>query len=1228
MSRRDPSSTPVHKLGIEPMKKSLVKNKEAVKSVIEILDSYTKLYKELSKNKEKTYLDYFANTHTDEDTLVRPTLFPEFLEKILGFSKNDFIPESPDQKSGKRPDFIPVDTNLHPFVFDAKGTDTQDLRTHYPQIKGYIESHNLDYGILCNMRDLAVFSSKSKEPIQEFSFSFYQLHLDYQKYKMTLDHILVKPNTRRFLHFVEKFYFQTVDKTTKIKLISEKKPWTGKEILEPDHLISKIRSVVSWLHDDVKSQEKDIPQLVESDERKRKIVQEIETTLEEIGKKSDLTGQPLHSVIVDKSNSYIQAKDIYFYRVAYFAMTRILLVRAWEDIGFIDETLYNGGFKKWYENFNREIRKILWHAFRLAADKYSWLYARENNYSWYEPSEDVLVDVLYEFSQFNFGKLNVDVLGTVYEEYVDRTDRKNKGQYYTPREIVSFIWDRVGFINDQAFFRLEGNKRQPRFIFDPATGSGGFLVEAARRIREEAKYDDKDFNEILEIQNAITNGLYGSEISAFPYYITEINILLQLTPVIKKLLASHKHLYKPLPYCLSVIRQDSLKLQMDQRVLPMTDILKDVRYEHDDKYDHIALEGAKREKFNFIRDGKDFDYVCANPPYIGEKGHKELFRQTIKYHPYWQKYYQGKMDYLYWFIILGLSKLKEGGKLGFITTSYWPTAEGASKLRKYILESAIIQGMIDFGETKIFEGAPGQHNMVFILEKCSDEKKRKNNEIKIVKVKEDFPGKTAKEKLQKLTEHISENIPKEKFNDKYIEMFVSPVKQGELNENAWNLKYTTTENKILTKMENFGMPISNLCELDCGIFSNADYLNKENLEIIPLQKREEFNIQVGDGIFVLNENEVAHLFRDDEKKRIIKRTYKNSDIDNYFIETTEEKKYLLYIDNEFEIEKFPRIKSHLEKFKEVLQSRLDRYGEKYPWWRLHRPHERSIYENPKIVTSRWGKENFYALQDGNFFENSDINLYIPKQGVRESIKYVLGLLNSFLLNFWIRYKGRGEGVSRQIRLKQIPIRRIDFKNSKEAKIHDKLVKKVDEIIEAKKDLGKFNKYFPKRLTRLLDNELLSEINIQKFIDELPEREKFSLRLHSEVKITPEQDLLKSFDEKNFYLARIKKEKNHLLLFGKDKSTLAISGATALLDILSQLLPSFIGKPFPEIKNNLLLPADISLFNRKLEKTLAEVKNLRNKIKNTQKATDDIVYDLYGINEKEKQIIEKHSTCRV
>ncbi len=1192
----------------------LLEDKQVIKSIVDILDSYNQLYKELSGNQAKTYLDYFSKEHADEETLIRPTLFSDFLEKILCFSKNDFIPESTNI-AGTTPDFIPLDTNLHPFVFDTKGTNAFDLRQHYAQIKGYIECNNLAYGILCNMRDIAVFTSKDEEPIQELSFSFYQLYRDYYKYKLTLDHILVKPNTRKCLKFIEHFRFQKIDKLKKIKLISEKKQWTGKEILNSELLVSKLRNVVSWLHEDVRKQKDFIPQLVESDNRKGKIVQEIDSILEDTGNRvQNITTRKLNDVVKDKDDFLLQAKDIYFYRTAYFAMTRILLVRAWEDIRFIDESLYNGGFKKWYAAFNSEIRKVLKYAFGLATEKYSWLYALENNYSWYEPSQDILIDVLYEFSQFNFSKLNTDVLGTVYEEYVDRTDRKNKGQYYTPREIISFIWDRVGFTSDEAFFRIEGNKRQPRLIFDPATGSGGFLVEAARRIREEAKYNDKDYRELLEIQNAITNGLFGSEISAFPYYITEINLLLQLTPNIKKLLDAHKHLYKPPPYCLSVIRQDSMKLQLEQRVLAMPETLKNVRYEHDEKYNQIALEGAKREKFNFIRDNSNFDYVCANPPYIAEKGHKELFRSTIQHYSYWQKYFQGKMDYFYWFVILGVSKLKEKGKLGFITPSYWPTADGAIKLRAYILGNTVIKEIVDFGETRIFESAPGQHNMVFILEKCADKNVRQDNKIKIVRVKKDFPVKTTKENLHKLTEHISRNINKEKFTDDYIEVFYSAKKQGGLTDAAWHLMHTRKSEILLEKIENIGVPLAEICNINQGYVSGCHKVTNENINLLSHDTIDKYHIKIGDGIFVLSESELAQLNLPAKEKEIIKPTYKNSDISGYITED-EKNEWLIYTTKDTKINDFPKIKEHLEKFHPILEQKRECQEGKLPWFSLHWPREQTIFEDEKIVSPYRAEVNSFSYNNGGFYGSTDMYFITKKSTTKESIKYILALLNSTLLDTYCSHQLKPKGKIREYfptPLSKIPIYPIDFKNPKEVKIYNTLVRKVDEIIEHKKGLAKSNKYFIERLSRLASNEPLPEIDIQKYIDTLQDNKKLSLRLHPEIKITPELDLLKQFDEKEFYLARTKEEKDRIMLSAKNKTHLIISGEKHLLKLVTQLLGRYIGRRFIEIKNSILLPDNISLFNKKLEQMLNEVKTLRKSIENIQASIDNIVDGLYKV----------------
>jgi len=1198
-----------------------------IKKTIQILDSVS--YKNYSNGKDKTYLEYMKGSRADEDKLIFPILFRKFLESILEFELGKNI-NTQELKVGGKPDYIPVDTHTHPFVFDVKGTDTYKLSQHHPQIKRYIQSQGLKYGILTNIRDLDVYTSEKKKEIEEYNFNFVELYRDY---KENLSRCLEKENTKRFLRFVEKFSYIELTREKKIERIAKAKSWTGEEDINVKSLTDQLRHIVNTLHDDIKEKKSELMNMFEVGRVSREnIADEIEEISAQISgrEREKLTTESSEEIMqADDTTLYGKARNAFFRRVAYFAMTRILLARVWEDIGFIEQSLYDSGFAKWYENFNCEIRRVLNYAFELSEERYPWLFNTNNNYSWYKPSDDALIDSLYELSNFYLGKLDQDILGIIYEDYIEKVNKKNKGQYYTPREIVNLIWDRVGFNNPKAFFwHIEG-KRIPKRIFDPATGSGGFLVEAARRIRDYPHFNWNDPQDLMDIFNAILWGIFGSEISVFPYYLTQVNLLIQLTPVIRRHieLTGKKPREQPTP--LGIICRDSTELHNpDPSLLPIE--IKKEKEEPRREILHFTI--AEKNIYKKIKDeyvGK-FLYCCANPPYIGEKGHKVLFRHTLSSYPYWKKYYQGKMDYLYWFIILGLSKLRQWGKLGFITTAYWITADGASKLRKYILENAKIKEMIFFEEVKIFEHAKGQHNMVFILTKCSGkehEEERKNNHIKLVQVKcknQDLPGDTIRENLDFLTKHIGKHINKPNYEDKFIKVFWSGVKQVELTEDAWDLKQSKTERQILSFIESKTHPIMELCEIDCGIFSNADFLTKKYIHLIHEQKRNEFSITEGNGIFVLTEEEAKPLLPDDPQRKIIKRTYKNSDIDRYFIDTEKDIKYLLYVNNNFEPKNFPRIVKHLEKFKEVLSARLERYGEKYPWWRLHRPHKISIYEKPKIVTSRWGTENFYAIQEGNFFENSDINLYIPKKETKESLEYILALLNSKLLNYWIKYKGRGKGVSRQIRLKKIPIRRVNFSDPEEVKSHDKIVDKVKSIIEKIVKLAKYSKYFSgPRLTRLKFNESLPKTDNEVIIKNISSENIYNIRTNPKIKI----EKIRNFNENEFYFSKI--EKPELILTGnaqikikdKNKTSFFIEGPYELLKLLYDILPSWKNKPWDEIKENILLPDNIISFNMKKTNILNKVQSIRSEISELQQQITQVVYKLYGLNEREIKIIE-------
>lgn len=1195
---------------------------DLINAIIAILDNID--YKAYSNGMASHYLEYIEGDWKDEIKLVDPVFFPGFASKILGFSfGTSIIPKKSAGGSGDRPDFLPNDLTLHPFIFETKGTDCKDLDIHYLQVHGYLQKTGAQYGILLNIRDVKVFNAASLKPIQNLSFSIKNLYRDFKNNPKTID---LQPNTKHFLEFVRQFSHKELDFIKKIETIAEAKPWTGAETLSLEDLTEKIREVVAILHNDVRAQKEHLLDILDYDDsRKEKIAYEIDAIAESIDSKKPerkVSAPTLKEMLKAISGSRDErAVDLYLYRVAYFTMTRILLVRLWEDIGFIDESLYDGGFKKWYDNFNREIEKVLKYAFNLAGERYSWLFKKENNYTWHYPSDNALVDVLYEFSHFNFSKLNADVLGTIYEEYVDRVDRKNKGQYYTPREVVSFIWDLVGFTNNDAFFKFENGQRKPRLIFDPCTGSGGFLVEAARRIREDASYNDKDFKDLSDIENCIINGLYGSEISPFAYYITEINLLIQLTPIIKKILDSHKHLYRHPEFALSVIHQDSLKLHKEPLQLRFgkeeeTFKERDQIYEQDKRHDIVNLEGQKRQVYDSIKNCQEFDYVCANPPYIGEKGHKELFQSTVKQFPYWKDFYKGKMDYLYWFIILGLSKLKEAGKLGFITTSYWPTADGAVKLRNFILDNAKIETMVDFGETKIFEGAPGQHNLVFILEKCCNAKEKQKNQIKVVKVKNGFDGETVREKLQKLLTHIKKHISKKEFLDEHIEVFVSPVRQEKLTKEAWNLYLKERFKEVLQGFYEISTLAGQLFEISNGISTNADKVSNKNLQYLPSWKAEEYNIKIGSPIFLLKGKDV-HRFGKKEHQ-LIKVYYQNVDLGSYVPERISDS-YIIYTDDMVQIKNYPQILNHLEQYKEILENRAERF---YPWYRLHRPRENKVFKGVKIISPHYKYSRPFVYSDSELYTSEENYILIKKENIKESEKYFIAVLNSVVVDLWLTNNCTKKASGYELlanKLSQIPIRRIDFNNAKEIKIHDKLVSLVDEIIEAKKKLAVFNQFFPQtRLTRLSENSPLPEIDREAIVKSLPSSSIRNLRTHSEIKYEPKS-------VKSFYLKSLKEDGTKgLIITSKDKQQIILTAPSKILKYLKETLPSYKGKEWHEIINQVFLPLDLAILEKKEKEILSEVASLRNKIAKTQQEIDEIVFDLYGMSEKEKEEICKVS----
>ena len=73
----------------------------------------------------------------------------------------------------------------------------------------------------------------------------------------------------------------------------------------------------------------------------------------------------------------------------------------------------------------------------------------------------------------------------------------------------------------------------------------------------------------------------------------------------------------------------------------------------------------------------------------------------------------------------------------------------------------------------------------------------------------------------------------------------------------------------------------------------------------------------------------------------MKPTYKNSDICPYFVDI-DEKFFIIYTKKDTQIDSYPNIQSHLEKFREILESRGEHTRGETGWYALHRPRDEKL----------------------------------------------------------------------------------------------------------------------------------------------------------------------------------------------------------------------------------------------------------------------------------------------
>ncbi|EAI6432884.1 class I SAM-dependent DNA methyltransferase [Campylobacter coli] len=413
---------------------------------------------------------------------------------------------------------------------------------------------------------------------------------------------------------------------------------------------------------------------------------------------------------------------------------------------------------------------------------------------------------------------------------------------------------------------------------------------------------------------------------------------------------------------------------------------------------------------------KGFDLIIGNPPYIKEAENKELFTNTKKL-----RTYQGKMDIWYHFVGRGFDILKNNGYLAFIATNNWVTNSGAKKLRNIVLEESQILSLVDFSSFMVFDSASIQ-TMIMQFQKT---KPPKNYEFHFAKITTQTP----------IYEDVINLLKNEKTqNNEILKINLTPKKFIDKTLNFTKSDYEELFNKI----QKYGKFYLEEKEVANGIHPHYDFINNR------INSNHNFAFKIGQGIFGLSEEEKEKLKLTKLENNLVKPYYDTQNFLKFFFKKNNHQ-WLIYTNSSFKnpnsMDDYPNLKKHLDKFQNVITSDNKPYG-------LHRARDEKFFTgSPRIVALRKcvGEPKF-SYVDFDCYVSA--TFYVIKTQ-RINVKYLTAILNSKLIAFWLKHKGKMQGNNYQIDkepLLNIPI--VDT-NSKNKKLADELINLADEILKAK-----------------------------------------------------------------------------------------------------------------------------------------------------------------------------------
>lgn len=314
---------------------------------------------------------------------------------------------------------------------------------------------------------------------------------------------------------------------------------------------------------------------------------------------------------------------------------------------------------------------------------------------------DVIIELAENLTHWSFELAPLDVIGKVFEDVIPQEARHSLGQYFTPENLVDLI----------VAFCVKG---KDDYMMDPTCGTGTFLIRSYNRLKQ---YGPKAHHELL-------NQIWGIDIAGFPAELATINLCRQ-----------NFGDYLNFP---RVLRKDFFEVVVG------------------DEYEFPPPKKGAKVQDRIPVELPIFDAMVGNFPFIRqeliervEKGYKGRIERVLL--DSWLKSYpelfksnnnsnghelqlSGQADIYAYMFFHAASHLKDGGRMGFITSNSWLDVAYGYELQKFFLNKFKLIAICESRCEPWFEQSA--INTVFtILERSDDVKANNENFARFVKIK-------------------------------------------------------------------------------------------------------------------------------------------------------------------------------------------------------------------------------------------------------------------------------------------------------------------------------------------------------------------------------------------------------------------------------------------------------------------------------------------------------------